>query len=234
MNLVKPGETRGLTATGPDFAHQESAGCGFGGVSNWTESFLQSKPTLLVGYLDPLLILAITSKIPLSLYHIVKTGTLLIIPQHLINVVHLVERSICHFYVADILPFRIICGDIVVQFHSLKWLQYTAHKIDLWISEMYDVLFNGIVALLAIDSLQPSFKCNHLDRESHPELYLLLWSNYIYLSLQLIHSVVEITSTPCGGFSPSNGWMDLNSHLLVRGQVCHPLKIFVWSHLHFG
>jgi len=44
MGLANPGETRGLTGTGPGLARQESAGRVFGRFWNRTERFLQSKP----------------------------------------------------------------------------------------------------------------------------------------------------------------------------------------------
>ena len=56
--LAKPGETRGLTGTGPGLACQESAGRVFGRFKNRTDLFLRSKPGPLVGYLDPLLTLS--------------------------------------------------------------------------------------------------------------------------------------------------------------------------------
>jgi hypothetical protein len=55
--LAKPGETRGLTGTGPGLARQESAGRVFGRFWNRTDPFLQSKPGPLAGYPDPLLTL---------------------------------------------------------------------------------------------------------------------------------------------------------------------------------
>ena len=57
MGLAKPGETRGLTGTGPGLARQESAGQVFGRFWNRTNQFLRFKPGLLVGYLDPSLTL---------------------------------------------------------------------------------------------------------------------------------------------------------------------------------
>src|SRR5882757_6105835 len=57
--LAKPGETRGLTGTGPGLARQESAGRVFGRFWNRTDPFLRSKPGPLVGYPDPLLTLVV-------------------------------------------------------------------------------------------------------------------------------------------------------------------------------
>jgi len=58
--LAKPGETRGLTGTGPGLARQESAGRVFGRFWNRTDPFLRSKPGPLAGYPDPLLTLLIS------------------------------------------------------------------------------------------------------------------------------------------------------------------------------
>ena len=57
--LAKPGETCGLTGTGPGLARQESAGRVFGRFWNRTDPFLRSKPSPLAGYPDPLLTLDI-------------------------------------------------------------------------------------------------------------------------------------------------------------------------------
>ena len=59
MGLAKPGETRGLTGTGPGLARQESAGRVFGRFWNRTDPFLRSKPGPLAGYPDPLLTLPV-------------------------------------------------------------------------------------------------------------------------------------------------------------------------------
>ena len=58
--LAKPGETRGLTGTGPGLARQESAGRVFWQFWNWTDPFLRCKPGTLAGYPDPLLTLTTT------------------------------------------------------------------------------------------------------------------------------------------------------------------------------
>jgi len=60
MGLAKPGETHGLTGTGPGLACQESAGRVFGWFWNRTDPFLRSKPGLLAGYPDPLLTLVMS------------------------------------------------------------------------------------------------------------------------------------------------------------------------------
>jgi hypothetical protein len=55
--LAKPGETRGLTGTGPGLTRQDSVGRVFGRFWNRTNPFLRSKPGPLAGYPDPLLTL---------------------------------------------------------------------------------------------------------------------------------------------------------------------------------
>jgi hypothetical protein len=60
--LAKPGETRGLTGTGPGLARQESAGRVFGRFWNRTDPFLRSKPGPLAGYPDPLLTLVVGNR----------------------------------------------------------------------------------------------------------------------------------------------------------------------------
>jgi len=61
--LAKPGDTRGLTGTGPGLAHQESAGWAFGRFWNRTDPLLRSKPGPLAGYPDPLLTLRVIEHI---------------------------------------------------------------------------------------------------------------------------------------------------------------------------
>ena len=55
--LAKPGETRGLTGTGPGLARQETACRVFGRFWNRTDPVLRSKPGPLAGYPDQLLTL---------------------------------------------------------------------------------------------------------------------------------------------------------------------------------
>ena len=52
--LTTPGETSGLTSTGPGVACHESVGRVFGRLRNRTDTFLRSVPGLLAGYPDPL------------------------------------------------------------------------------------------------------------------------------------------------------------------------------------
>jgi hypothetical protein len=54
-SLAKPGETCGLTETGPCLARQESEGSIYGRDWNRTNPDLRSHPRSLAGYLDPLL-----------------------------------------------------------------------------------------------------------------------------------------------------------------------------------
>jgi hypothetical protein len=55
--LAKPGETRGLTGTGPGLASPESVDRVFRRFWNRTDPFLRSKLGPLAGYPDPLLTL---------------------------------------------------------------------------------------------------------------------------------------------------------------------------------
>ena len=55
--LDQPGETRGLTGTGPGLAREESAGRVFARVWNRTDPSLRSNPGQLAGYPDSLLTL---------------------------------------------------------------------------------------------------------------------------------------------------------------------------------
>jgi hypothetical protein len=57
--LAKPGETRGLTGTGPGLARQHSAGRVIGRVWNRTDQVYRSKPGPLAGYPDTLLTLIV-------------------------------------------------------------------------------------------------------------------------------------------------------------------------------
>jgi hypothetical protein len=67
--LAKPGETRGLTGTGPCLARQESAGRVFGWFWNRTDPLLPSKPGPLAGYPDPLLTLPMAQQCNRSAEH---------------------------------------------------------------------------------------------------------------------------------------------------------------------
>jgi len=68
MGLPKPGETHGLTVTGPGLACEESGVRVFRRVWNATDPFLRSKPGPLAGYPDLLLTLPL-SAYPNSLDH---------------------------------------------------------------------------------------------------------------------------------------------------------------------
>jgi len=58
--VAKPGETRGLTGTGPGFTRQDPAVRVIGRFLNRTDLFLRSKPGPLASYPDPLLTLELT------------------------------------------------------------------------------------------------------------------------------------------------------------------------------
>jgi len=68
--LAKPGETRGLTGTGPGLARQESAGRVFGRFRNRTDPFLRSQPVPLARYRDPSLTLLTCATNPLCDLHL--------------------------------------------------------------------------------------------------------------------------------------------------------------------
>jgi hypothetical protein len=80
-----------------------------------------------------------------------------------------------------------------------------AHKIHLWISEMYHVLFNGFPERLNAHCLPPSFKLDHADRELRLELLLFIRGDAINLSLQLVSDMLRISQAPGGGFYLSIG-----------------------------
>jgi len=67
MGLAKPGTTHGLTGTGPRMPCHDAAGWGVGRFWIRTEPFLQSEPTPLAGYLDPLLTLLRTKDLSKAL-----------------------------------------------------------------------------------------------------------------------------------------------------------------------
>jgi hypothetical protein len=60
-----------------------------------------------------------------------------------------------------------------------------AHKVHLWISEMYPALFNGFPERLNADYLPPSFKFYQMDGEFRLEPLLFIRGDPINLSLQL-------------------------------------------------
>jgi len=80
-----------------------------------------------------------------------------------------------------------------------------AHKMHLWISEMYHALFNGFPERLNSDCLPPSFKLNQTDGEFRPEPVLFIRGDAIYLSLQLVSDPLSISEAPGRGFCPSIG-----------------------------
>jgi len=98
--LAKPGETRGLTGTGPGLARQESAGRVVGRFWNRTDPFLRSKPGPLAGYPDPLLTLVINRPLSLNQDRIKE-----FISEHISGLIRIYivrgvkdERAWDHFY----------------------------------------------------------------------------------------------------------------------------------------
>jgi len=100
---------------------------------------------------------ALGSEIWHCLLHTVKTGTLVIMLDHLWNVFDLVFRSICLLYITNIWPFRTSCGVIVARTNSLNWLLYLVHMMHYLISEMFHPLLDGFLELLKTEYLAPSF-----------------------------------------------------------------------------
>jgi len=66
---------------------------------------------------------------------------------------------------------------------------------------MYYLLLDGFAELLNDNFRPPSIKLDQADEQSSLELNLLIWSDTINLSLQLIRNVVRISHTAGGGFS---------------------------------
>jgi len=80
-----------------------------------------------------------------------------------------------------------------------------AHKMHLWISEIYYVLFNGFPERLNADCLPPSFKLDQTDGEFRLELLLFIRGDAINLSLQLVSDPLRISQASGGGFCLSIG-----------------------------
>lgn len=109
-----------------------------------------------------------------------------------------IRRSICFFRIVNALPVRNIGGDNIARTHLLNWLRYMEHKLTLWISEVYYILFIGFLQLLNADCLPPSFKHQEADRKLHLKLHQLIRTDSINLSLQLTRCVVHIIDTVGG------------------------------------
>jgi len=99
--------------------------------------------------------------------------------NRLSTVIYCVAWSVPIFHIGEMLSFRNRCGKIVTWTHSPNWLRYMAHKMLLWISEIYYVLFNCFPERLNGDSLLPSIKLNQADGEFLLELLLVIWGDAI-------------------------------------------------------
>jgi hypothetical protein len=80
-----------------------------------------------------------------------------------------------------------------------------AHKMHLWISEMYYMMFNGFPECLNAECLPPSFKLHQTDGEFLLEPFLFIRGNAILLSRQLDRDVLSLSQAPGGGFRLSIG-----------------------------
>jgi len=78
------------------------------------------------------------------------------------------------------------------------------------------------------------FRDNQADGELLREQYLVIHSNTINLSLQLIHNGAHISNTPCGGINLSIGEMVQKLYMVVGGAVCHHIIIPSCSSLHLS
>jgi len=80
-----------------------------------------------------------------------------------------------------------------------------AHKMHLWMSEMYYALFNGFPERLNADCLPPSFILDQTDAEFRFEPLLFIRGDAISFSLQLDSDALRISQAPGGGFCLSIG-----------------------------
>jgi len=80
-----------------------------------------------------------------------------------------------------------------------------AHMMQLWISEMYYTLFDGLPELLNANCVLGTIKLDYVDGQFLLEPHLLIRKDTINISLQLISNVVHFSETADGGFSLSIG-----------------------------
>jgi hypothetical protein len=99
-----------------------------------------------------------------------------------------------------------------------------AHKMNLWISEMYHALFNVFPEHLNADYLPPSFKLNQTDGEFHLEPLLSIRGDAMNLSLQLVSDTLHISQTPGRGFCLTIAQAEPSVQSLVGGQVCRTVS----------
>jgi len=106
------------------------------------------------------------------------------------------------------------------------------HKIHLWISEMYYVLFNGFPEHRNAGCLPPNFELNLADRELHLEPLLFIRGDAINLSLWLHIEALRITEAPDCSFCVRSREADLKLQLLVSGRLCCPVTVVFGCSFH--
>jgi hypothetical protein len=87
------------------------------------------------------------------------------------------------------------------------------------------MLFYGFLELLNTTYLPLNFKFDPVDKQFRFEQHLLIRADTLNFALQLIRSVVPVSDTPGGGFSPSIGWVDVEFHMFVNGYACRSLNL---------
>jgi hypothetical protein len=97
-----------------------------------------------------------------------------------------------------------------------------AHKMQLWISEMYHTLFNGFPEHLNADCLPPSYKLDQMDGEFRLEPLLFMQHVAINLSLQLVSDPFSISQAAGHGYCVSIGWADSKLQSLSAGLFASP------------
>ena len=98
-----------------------------------------------------------------------------------------------------------------------------------WISEMDYTLLDCFPELLNANSLLPSFKFDQANGQFLVETYLLIQSDTMNLSPQLIRNAVRISDTLSCGCCLSIRWTDLKFHTLVGGHICRFINHFFCS-----
>jgi len=80
-----------------------------------------------------------------------------------------------------------------------------AHKMHLWISEMYHALFNGFLEHLDADWPTPSLKLDQAGGKFRLEPCLVIRGDDINLSLRLVSDLLRISQDRARGFCLSIG-----------------------------
>lgn len=76
-----------------------------------------------------------------------------------------------------------------------------AYKIHHWILKVYHTMFYGCLDVLNVNCIPPCFKLNEWDGEFFLEAHLVICSDAINLSIQLIYNAVYICDASGGGLS---------------------------------